>query len=63
MGNSIKCLFRLSDALLHRESNQGFTTFRLLARRFYLVKSTIERTLNIGLYLLKILMTISCRKL
>jgi len=31
MGNSNKCLSqRYSDALPHRESNQGFATFRLL---------------------------------
>jgi len=36
VGNSIKCLSQgHSDALLHRESNQGFATFRLLARRLY----------------------------
>jgi len=34
MGNSIKCLSQWhSDALPHRVSNQGFATFRLLARR------------------------------
>jgi len=33
MENSIKCLSQgHSDMLLHRESNQGFATFRLLAR-------------------------------
>jgi len=36
VGNIIKCLSQgHSDALPHRESNQGFITFRLLARRLY----------------------------
>jgi len=36
VGNSIKCLFQAhSDALPHRESKQGFATFRLLARRLH----------------------------
>jgi len=36
VGNSIKCLFQeYSDALPHRESNQGFATIRLLVRRLY----------------------------
>jgi len=36
VGNSIKCLCQgHSDELPHRESNQGFATFRLLARRLY----------------------------
>jgi len=36
VGNSIKCLSQgHSDALLYRESNQGFATFRLLARHLY----------------------------
>jgi len=35
VGNSIKCLtHRHSDALPHRELNQEFATFRLLAWRF-----------------------------
>jgi len=34
MENNIKCLDQgHSDALPHRESNQGLATFRLLARR------------------------------
>jgi len=33
VGNSIKCFSQgHSDALPHRESNQGFVTFQLLAR-------------------------------
>jgi len=40
VGNSIKCLYQgHSDALPHRESNQGFATFRLLARRLYQLSS------------------------
>jgi len=36
MGNSFKCLSQgHSDALPHRELNQGFATFRLLALRLY----------------------------
>jgi len=41
VGNSIKCLSQgHSDALQHRESNQGFATFRLLARRLYQLSHT-----------------------
>jgi len=37
-GNSISCLSQgHSDVLPHRELNQGFATFRLLARRHYLL--------------------------
>jgi len=36
VGNSIKCLTQgHSEELPHRESKQGFATFRLLARRLY----------------------------
>jgi len=41
VGNSINCLSQgHSDALLHRESNQGFATFRLLARCLYQLSGT-----------------------
>jgi len=36
MGNSIKCLSQgHSDAIPHRESNQGFATFRLHSPALY----------------------------
>jgi len=47
VGNSIKCLSQgQSDALLHRESNQGFATFRLLAWRLYHLSYPAARCLT-----------------
>jgi len=42
VGNSIKCLSQgHSNALSHRELNQSFTTFRLLAQQLNHVAATI----------------------
>jgi len=47
VGNSIKCLSQgHSDALPHRESSQGFATFRLLACRLYQLSKALNEIVS-----------------